>query len=109
MRSSRQDEPGDLGDGLTEVELYFWADRKYEQNRPHFLRGHLFCDKCKNCLCGKKLSGDVGFRCMCAFGKTLVTPYRIRFYATSERLHLVNREIYCMQHHVYEPKGFVCG
>lgn len=103
---NKEDEPTDLGEGLTEEELYFWADIKREQNTPCVLKGHRLCDKCKNCRC---FDHSVGFRCLCAFGKKMVTPYRIRFLSERDKAHHLNREIYCLNHGVYEPKGFICG
>jgi hypothetical protein len=103
-------EEGDLGEGLTEAELYFWADKKREQQEPHW-RKHpqKLCSKCRNCLCGRKLRGDAGFRCMCDAGRKLVTPYRVRFMSDRERELHQRRLIYCLTHHIYERKGEVCA
>lgn len=96
-------EDHDLGDGLSEAELYFWAERKRAQNFPHFEQNHTFCGWCKNCLCNRPLSPNFGFRCVCDSGKSMLTPYRIRFRSASDRDHHNAREIYCLNHHVYEP------
>lgn len=100
---------GELGEGLTEAELYFWADRKREQNWEHFRRRHELCPRCKNCLCGERLPHDAGFRCVCAFGKKMLTPYRIRFTAEREKANHLQRRIYCLTHHIYESKGLPCS
>jgi len=100
---------GELGEGLTEAELYFWADLKREQNLEHFHRGHDICTKCKNCRCGRRLLNDHGFRCMCDVGKKMVTPYRIRFLAERDKQNHLMRRIYCLNHSIYESKGEVCG
>jgi len=98
-----------LGEGLTTAELFYWADKKRQQNEPHWLKNHEFCRRCKNCLCGRRLIPFYGFRCICDTGKTYVTPYRIRFWAKADRDHYVNREIYCLTHHIYEKRGEVCA
>jgi hypothetical protein len=103
----RDEGEGDLGEGLTEAELYFWADQKRAQNLPCFLAGHTLCPKCRNCSCFDR--GTYGFRCMCAFGKKMVTPYRIRFLSERDKARHLNRQIYCLDHHIYEPKGEVCA
>jgi len=108
LRSPYEHLTGDdqgLGDGLTTAELFFWAERKRQQNQKHYEAGHRLCSQCKNCLCGKSLGPDFGFRCICDTGKTYITPYRIRFFSTVDKNHALNREIYCLDHHVYEPKG----
>lgn len=65
-----------LGDGLTQPELYFWAEEKRRENQFHIDVGHDrkygLCPTCGNCLCGRK-----DFRCICP-GKTYITPYRVR-------------------------------
>lgn len=101
---------GDLGEGLTETELYWWADRKRAQQYPHFMKHpQKLCPKCRNCLCGKTLRDDAGFRCMCDFGRKMVAPNRIRFMSERDReLHLMRR-IYCLDHHIYEPRDAVCA
>jgi len=69
----------DLGDGLTEAELYHWARIKRSENQLHRDIGHErkygFCRLCDNCLCGRMKQ----FICRCAEGKKQVSPYRIRF------------------------------
>ena len=80
---TEQDET-DLGGGLTTDELYWWAARKREQNMVCRSLGHEnFCPRCKNCLCNKWQTGM--FRCMCEFGKTMATPYRIRYWNMKDR------------------------
>jgi hypothetical protein len=103
----REEEHTDLGDGLTEAELYWWADRKREQNLPCYLAGHQLCPKCRNCSCFDHVTG--AFRCLCAFGKKMVTPYRIRFLSASDKRNYELGRIYCLNHSIYESKGQVCS
>lgn len=98
-------EDDDLGDGLFTAELYFWAERKRQQNMPHAMAGHRLCQTCKNCLCGETLSPYFGFRCICADGKSYVTPYRIRFRSSKDRDHYLAGHVYCLAHQIYEPRG----
>lgn len=67
-----------LGEGLTEAELYHWAAIKRNENRQHRDLGHDklygWCRECDNCLCGWSR-----FSCRCTAGRVTVTPYRIRF------------------------------
>lgn len=102
-------EDQDLGEGLSTAELFFWAERKRQQNYPHFKRGHRICPTCKNCLCGRTLSPDFGFRCICDTGKSYVTPYRIRFRAQKDKENHLDGRIYCINHSIYESKGEVCS
>lgn len=98
-------EGDDLGDGLFSAELYFWAGRKRQQNMPHAEAGHKMCQTCKNCLCSASFSPDFGFKCMCEYGKTMVTPYKIRFQRSSDKEHAAKGHIYCLNHRIYEAKG----
>lgn len=77
----------DLGDNLTEGELYFWSIDRARQNRahldqfPHHQR--IWCNKCNNCTCdkaglGAQVLGFTQFRCICASGYRMVTPYKLR-------------------------------
>lgn len=73
----------DLGDNLTEGELYFWAGQKRAENLFHMRLGHVtkygFCRKCGNCLCGNlNFTPLKSFRCLCIFGKVYATPYKVR-------------------------------
>jgi hypothetical protein len=67
-----------LGEGLTEAELYFWAAIKKSENREHRELGHDktygWCRECDNCRCGWSR-----FACRCSAGRVTLTPYRIRF------------------------------
>lgn len=66
-----------LGDGLTESELYFWATQHGKENRVCQDAGHFekygWCRSCKNPLCP-----DTRWHCRCSAGKNQITPYRIR-------------------------------
>lgn len=81
MASSRWEHAQeDLGEGLTEAELYFWAEIKRNENLQHVEAGHNLsfgrCSTCDNCLCPAM---QTRWACRCAAGKKQVTPYRIRF------------------------------
>ena len=76
--------PGERrGSDITEGELYFWANQKREENLIHIRYGHDrkygLCPSCGNCLCGNlNFTPLKSFRCLCAFGKTMVTPHKVR-------------------------------
>ena len=99
----------DLGEGLFTAELFWWAEKKRNQNLPHAWAGHRMCRICKNCTCGRQYSPWYGFRCICNEGKTMVTPYRIRWPRTAEKVHAAKDEIYCLTHHIYEPRNQICS
>lgn len=71
----------DLG-GITEGEVYFWAEKKRDENLLHRSVGHDrrfgFCPKCDNCLC-TEWGRTKQFRCMCSQGRRMVSPHHIRF------------------------------
>lgn len=87
----------DLGGGLTEEELYFWALRKRRQNLEHYKRAteaHPPCPTCKNCLCGRKLPDDQGFRCVCGAGLIFITPYRLRLRTQRAKIERFTKDDY---------------
>ena len=90
----------DLGEGLTEGELYFWSALKKIENMPHRKAGHTMCARCDNCL-----DGDARWRCLCGIGRKYVTPYRIRPGNTNEKYILENNLIYVVGEGIYVPKN----
>ena len=76
----------DLGDGLAEGELYFWAEIKGKENKQHVVAGHNEtygrCRTCDNCLCPEM---QRRWTCRCAAGKKQITPYRIRFMKSRDK------------------------
>jgi len=94
----------DLGQGMTEAELYFWATEKRKEGLLHRSRGHEnFCQSCKACLCG-----SFRWKCICASGRKYVTPYRIGFTSEADNYIAKNGLVYCLNHQVLESKGTKC-
>lgn len=94
-----------LEEGLTVAEMYFWAPKKRAENMAHRdMHGSetRMCRECDNCLCGDP---QKRFRCMCAAGKKMLTPYRIRFMRMADLRHAQQGHVYCLNHQTYCVRG----